>query len=135
MHVRKCALDYYDIPSFMFILSIMLPNLFIPDVPFPALLSTLIRRRFQVKPVTLLIPIKLYFFPLVEKFYQRGLSEAQNGYTFCMLLGQVAITCTFQVQLCYVEIPMQLSLKHASYGHLPQQPRRERYFLSSHMLI
>ena len=95
MHVRKCALDYYDIPSFMFILSIMLPNLFIPDVPFPALLSTLIRRRFQVKPVTLLIPIKLYFFPLVEKFYQRGLSEAQNGYTFCMLLGQVALTCTF----------------------------------------
>jgi len=29
---------------------------------------------------------------------------------------------------------MQLSLKHASYGHLPQQPRREPYFLSSHML-
>ena len=31
-------------------------------------------------------------------------------------------------------IPMQLSLKHASYGHLPQQPQREPYFLSSHML-
>jgi len=43
------------LPSFMFILSITLPNLSIPDMPFPALLSTLIRRRLQVKPVTLLI--------------------------------------------------------------------------------
>ena len=31
------------LPSFMFILSITLPNLFIPDVLFPALISTLIR--------------------------------------------------------------------------------------------
>jgi hypothetical protein len=29
---------------------------------------------------------------------------------------------------------MQLSLKPASYGHLPQQPRHEPYFLSSHVL-
>ena len=29
---------------------------------------------------------------------------------------------------------MQLILKPASYGHLPQQLRREPYFLSSHML-
>jgi len=49
------------LPSFMFILSITLPNLSIPDVPFPALLSTLIGRRFQViKPATLLIPILLF---------------------------------------------------------------------------
>jgi hypothetical protein len=34
----------------MFILSILLPNSSIPDVPFTALLSTLIIRRFQVKP-------------------------------------------------------------------------------------
>ena len=45
-------------------LSTMLPNLSIPDVPFPAILSTLIRRRFQVKPATLLIPIDL-----VEELY------------------------------------------------------------------
>jgi len=50
------------LPSFMFILSITLPNLSIPDVPFPALLSTLNRRRFQVKPATLLIPIGDFFF-------------------------------------------------------------------------
>jgi hypothetical protein len=37
------------------------------------------------------------------KKYQRGLSEAQNGYTFCMLLGQVALTCRFQAQLCNVD--------------------------------
>jgi len=53
----------------MFILSITLPNLSIPDVPFPALLSTLIRRRFQVKPATHLIPIDLFRFPLVDEFY------------------------------------------------------------------
>jgi hypothetical protein len=29
---------------------------------------------------------------------------------------------------------MQLSLKRTSQGHLPQQSRREPYFLSSHML-
>ena len=40
----------------MFMLSITLPNSSIPDVPFPALSSTLIRRRVQVKPATLLIP-------------------------------------------------------------------------------
>ena len=43
--------------SFVLILSTsMLPNLSIPDVPFPALLSTLIRRQFQVKPAILLVP-------------------------------------------------------------------------------
>jgi len=46
----------------MFVLSITLPNLSIPDVPFPALLSTPIRRRFQVKPATLLIPNDLILF-------------------------------------------------------------------------
>ena len=35
--------------------------------------------------------------------YQRGDTETQNGNTFCMLLGQVAITCRFQAQLCYVD--------------------------------
>ena len=34
--------------------------------------------------------------------FSEGLSEAQNGYIFCMLLGQVALTGTFQAQLCYV---------------------------------
>ena len=33
---------------------------------------------------------------------QRGDTETQNGYTFCMLLGQVALTGTVQAQLCYV---------------------------------
>ena len=33
----------------------------IPDVPFPILLSTLIRSRFQAKPATLLIPINFSF--------------------------------------------------------------------------
>ena len=52
-----------------------------------------------------------------------------------MLLGLVAVTGRFQAQLFYVGlISMQLSLKPASYGHLPQQPRREPYFLSSKML-
>jgi hypothetical protein len=57
------------LPSFMFILSITLPNLSIPDVPFPALLLTLIKRRFQFKPATLLIPIDLDLFLLVKELY------------------------------------------------------------------
>ena len=36
--------------------------------------------------------------------------------------------------ICRCMIPMQLSLKRANYGHPPQQPRREPYFLSSHTL-
>jgi hypothetical protein len=43
--------------NFMSILSITLPNLFIIDVPFPALLSNIIRSRFRVEHATLLIPI------------------------------------------------------------------------------
>jgi len=39
------------------------PNLSIPDVPFPVLLSTLVRSRFQAKPATLLIPIDFSDFP------------------------------------------------------------------------
>ena len=31
-----------------------------------------------------------------QAYQQRGLYEAQNGYVFCMLLGQVAVTCSFQ---------------------------------------
>jgi len=58
LRVKKLA----AFPSFMFILSITLPNLSIPDVPFPALLSTLIRRRFQVCiPPD---PHWSYFFPI-----------------------------------------------------------------------
>ena len=41
----------------MFILSIMLPKLSIPDVPFPAPLSIVIKSQFQAMPATLLIPI------------------------------------------------------------------------------
>jgi len=50
------------LPSIVFILWIMLPSLSIPDVLFPALISALIRRRFQVKPATFLIPIIFSFF-------------------------------------------------------------------------
>jgi len=39
----------------------LLLNLSIPAVPFPVLLSTLIRSRFQAKPATLLIPINFSF--------------------------------------------------------------------------
>ena len=45
----------------MFILSITLPNLSIPYMPFPVLLSTLIRSRFQAKPATLVIPNDFLF--------------------------------------------------------------------------
>jgi hypothetical protein len=53
------------IASKLHVLSNTLPNLSIPYVPFPALLSNLIRRRFQVTPAILLIPNGS---PLLEEF-------------------------------------------------------------------
>jgi len=50
-------------------LLISLLNLSIPDVPFPVLLSTLIRIRFQAKPATFLIPIDFPFLFAVEELY------------------------------------------------------------------
>jgi hypothetical protein len=44
----------------MYISSSMLPNMSIPHMPFPVLISTVIRSRSQVKPATLLIPIYLF---------------------------------------------------------------------------
>jgi len=44
-------------------------NLSIPDVPFPVLLSTLIRSRFQAKPATFLIPINFSFLFAMEELY------------------------------------------------------------------
>ena len=68
----------------MFILSIMLPNLFIPDVPFLALLSTLIRRQFQVKPATLLILIDILFFLWWRSFMVSGTKVAPFSYLILM---------------------------------------------------
>jgi hypothetical protein len=60
------------LPSFMFILSTTLPNLSIPDVPFP----NSHQKQFQVKPATLLIPIDLFSFPfgggVLRYRYQSG---------------------------------------------------------------
>jgi len=56
-------------PSSMCTLWTSLLNLSIPDVPFPVLLSTLTRSRFQAKPATLFIPIDFPFFFAVEELY------------------------------------------------------------------
>jgi hypothetical protein len=60
----------------MFILSITLPILSIPDVSFPALLSTLIRRRFQVKPATLRSPLIIFLFYWWRSFTVPGTKVA-----------------------------------------------------------
>jgi len=56
------------LPSSMFILSITLPNLSIPDMPFPTLTNSL-QERFQVKPATLPIPIDEFLILLLKEFY------------------------------------------------------------------
>ena len=48
-------------PSSMCTLWTLLLNLSIPDVPFPVLLSSVIRSRFRAKPATLLNPIDFSF--------------------------------------------------------------------------
>jgi hypothetical protein len=55
---------------------------------FPAFLSTLIRRRFQVKPAALLIPIDFYLYLLVE-FYG---TRYQSGF-FSLMWGVVFTAC------------------------------------------
>jgi hypothetical protein len=70
--------------GFMFILSITLPNLSIPDVLFPALFSTLIiRGQFQVKPATLLIPIDFFLVLLMEQFYGTRYQSGSPFLTYC----------------------------------------------------
>jgi len=39
--------------------------------------------------------IYINIYTVYTVFLQRGLSEAQNGYTFCMLLGYGPLTCRF----------------------------------------
>jgi hypothetical protein len=77
---------------------------------------------------------KFFYTIFAHHFTRGGLSEAQNGYTLCMLLGygppnlQVsssALICRFQ---CSWAWNVQIT------GAIPNRPRREPYFLSSHML-
>ena len=77
------------LPSFMFILLItLMPNLFKPEVPFPALYSTLFRRRLQVEPVILLIPIDIPP-PLVEE-----INDARYPVIKWLLWGVIFTACT-----------------------------------------
>jgi len=64
--------------SCCFILSITQPILSIPDVPFPTLLSTVNRSRFQVKSATLLIPIDLFPFNGGGTRFQSGSFSSIN---------------------------------------------------------
>ena len=57
------------LPNSVCILSSTLPNLSIPGVHFPVLLSTVIRSHSQVKPATLLTPIDLFLILLVDELY------------------------------------------------------------------
>ena len=74
------------LPNFMHDLSTALPNLSIPDAHFPVLLSTLTRRRFQVKPATLLIHIDNFLIPLVEEFMVPWQLRSLNEYGECFSL-------------------------------------------------
>ena len=56
-------------PSSMCTLWTSLLNLSIPDVPFPVLLSTLIRSRFQAKPATSWSPLIFPFLFAMEELY------------------------------------------------------------------
>jgi hypothetical protein len=53
-------------------------------MPFPVLLSTLIKSRFQAKPATLLIPIDFSFLFAVEELYG---TRYQGGSFFLIIVG------------------------------------------------
>jgi hypothetical protein len=58
--MNTCCAPWYLLKLIMCQLPMLL-NLSIPDAPFPLLVSTLVRRRCQVKPAYLLHPICLNF--------------------------------------------------------------------------
>ena len=93
--------------SCMFILSITLPNLSIPDMPFPTILSALIRRRFQVNPATLLIPIDLFSFLLVEEFYG---TQYRSGSFSLIIVGSSFSLPTSFFPLFFLLLPSQSCL-------------------------
>ena len=74
--------------QFLVVFSLVL-NLSIPDVPFPVLLSTFIRSRFQAKPATLLIPIDFPFLFAVEELYG---TRYQSG-SFSLLFHKKTVVC------------------------------------------
>ena len=76
-------------PSSMCTLWTLLLNLSIPDVPYPVLLSTLIRSRFQANPATLLIPIDFLSFSRWRSFTALGTKVASFPW---LMWGGVAFT-------------------------------------------
>ena len=55
------------------------------DVPFPVLLSTLIRSQFQAKPATFLIPIDFSFLFAVEELY--GTRYQSGSFSLMVTMG------------------------------------------------
>jgi len=83
-------------PSSTCTLWTLLLNLSIPDVPFPVLLSILIRSRFQAKHATLLIPIDFPFFFAVEELYGIYGTWYQSGSFSLIKVGSgVHCLCSF----------------------------------------
>ena len=95
------------LPLSMYILSITLPHLSIPDAHFPVPLSTFIRSQFQVKPATLLIPINCLFLLLfVEGFYS---TRYQSGFFLLIIVGSgFSPVCRFALLSRYLPNSIQL---------------------------
>ena len=72
-------------------------KLFVPDVPFPALSSTLIRRRFQVKPATLLIPVDSFLVLLVAELYD---TQYQSSFLSLIMWGVAFTACVVFLFFC-----------------------------------
>ena len=94
------------------------------DVPFPVLLSTLIRSRFQANPATLLIPIDFSFLLAVEKLYGTrllcgsfSLNIVGSGFTAC-----IVFSFSFQSHVpahnlgCTLHEPVWICLCHVRYS-------------------
>jgi len=85
------------LPSFMYMLSITLPKLSTPDTHFPELLSTVIRRRFQVKPATLLIPVDSFLVLLVAELYD---TQYQSSFLSLIMWGVAFTACVVFLFFC-----------------------------------
>jgi len=75
-------------PSSMCTLGTLLLNLSIPDMPFPVILSTLVRSRFQSKPATTWSPFSFLF--AVEELYG---TRYQSGSFSLINVGSSGFHC------------------------------------------
>ena len=92
-------------------------------MPFPVLLSTLIRSRFQAKPATLLIPIDFPFLFAVEELY--GTRYQSVSFTLIYVGHRQMNSCTGKCTAAQAAAQAAARLPKHAHARPPKQPHRQ----------